>query len=206
MPRSSRTVLAKPSQPIRYLERTVSALPSRSRNVAVTPSASCTKLSTLTQCRNVTCGNVRAKSCRIGSNQVCGHGIPRSGLTGRWARSASAGMRTLETPSAHLVNYAELTAELHGTDADLQHLGGIELILAFLHQHRCNAPPPKVGRKRQANRPATGNQHRCFQDGGTIVHGANIDIAFNLLRRRFRALISLVLGHMSVGAAVTSRN
>src|SRR5215472_11204641 len=95
MPSSSRTVLAKPSQPTRYWLRTVSLRPvRRSRSVTVTPSGSWTKLSSRVLCRNVTCGNDRACSCRIGSNHVCGHGMPRSGLTVRCGRAASDGMRT----------------------------------------------------------------------------------------------------------------
>ena len=48
IPSSSRTVLEKPSQPIRYWARTISVAPVFSSfSVAVTPSGSCTKLSSL---------------------------------------------------------------------------------------------------------------------------------------------------------------
>ena len=132
------------------------------------------------------CGYERAQSCRIGSNQVCGHGRPRSGLNGGVGRHAErrrahasdlvagkigdegAVERPVEreTPVAHLLGDAELPAELHGADAHFEHLGGAELVLVALDQHRRDAAPAEIGGERKPDRAAACDQHRRFDGGG----------------------------------------
>ena len=65
-----------------------------------------------------------------------------------------------KAPVANLVDNAELAAELHRADADLQHLGGAELVLALLDQQRGNAAPAEIGGERKPDRPAAGDQNR----------------------------------------------
>ena len=80
----------------------------------------------------------------------------------------SSGQSARKSPVADLVDDAELAAELHRADADLQHLGGIELVLALLDQQRRDTAPPEIGGKRKPDRAAAGDQHGRF--AGRVSH------------------------------------
>ena len=74
-----------------------------------------------------------------------------------------------KSPVADLFDDAELAAEFHRADADLQHLGGVEFVFALLDQQCRDTAPPEIGSKRKPDRATAGNQHGRF--AGRVSHG-----------------------------------
>ena len=191
MPSSSRTVLAKPSQPTRYCARTVSRRPvvavAQRRGDATVVLHEAFQLDAMPQ-RHVRKRPRAVLQDRVEPGLRARHAALRAdsemGARPERRRPHAAELVALhvghehaverpvggKSPIAHLVDDAELAAELHGADADLQHLGGAELVLALLDQQRRDAAPAEIGRKRKPDRAAAGDQHRNIDSRWPFVH------------------------------------